>query len=103
MSFREKSAWISFLTYAAVFGQSFADKPVEIVAWKVEIHGPVPGGDSPYRLRSDSRSDTAALSGRRRQHRCSSAPETRARLPTQWPSPARWRQASSRPIARAAP
>ncbi len=52
-------------TYAAVFGQSFADKPVEIVAWKVEIHGPVPGGDSPYRLRSDSRSDTAALSGRR--------------------------------------
>lgn len=39
--------------YAAVFGQSFADKPVEIVAWKVEIQGRVPGEQGAYTLRAD--------------------------------------------------
>jgi len=37
--------------YAAVFGISFEDKEVEIVAWKVEVRGPTPGGDAAYRLR----------------------------------------------------
>jgi N-methylhydantoinase A len=51
--------------YAAVFGQSFPDKPWEIVAWKVEIQGPVPGGDASYALREEPRSIAGALRGRR--------------------------------------
>jgi N-methylhydantoinase A len=51
--------------YAAVFGQSFADRPVEIVAWKVEIQGPVPGLDGAYTLRPDAAPRGPALKGRR--------------------------------------
>lgn len=36
--------------YALVFGQSFEDWPVEIVAWKVEVQGPVPGEHVSYSL-----------------------------------------------------
>lgn len=36
--------------YAAVFGQSFDDRPVEIVAWKVEAQGPTPGEGIHYSL-----------------------------------------------------
>ena len=52
-------------TYARVFGQSFSDKPVEIVAWKVEIQGPVPGQDAACRLRPSGRGTGSALKGRR--------------------------------------
>jgi len=51
--------------YATVFGQSFADKKIEIVAWKVEIQGPVPGGDTVYRLRDGTRLAAGALRGHR--------------------------------------
>jgi N-methylhydantoinase A len=37
--------------YAAIFGMSFSDREIEIVAWKVEVQGVVPGVDSAYRLR----------------------------------------------------
>lgn len=49
--------------YATVFGQSFSDKEVEIVAWKVAVQGPVPGGDLAYHLRAEAR---PALSACRR-------------------------------------
>jgi N-methylhydantoinase A len=38
--------------YAAIFGMSFADRAIEIVAWKVEVQGATPGGDAAYRLRT---------------------------------------------------
>ncbi|MBA3507461.1 MAG: hydantoinase/oxoprolinase family protein [Betaproteobacteria bacterium] len=38
--------------YATIFGMSFADRAIEIVAWKVEVQGPVPGGSGAYRLRT---------------------------------------------------
>jgi len=37
--------------YASVFGTSFAEWPVEVVAWKVEVTGPLPGEGTTYRLR----------------------------------------------------
>ena len=52
-------------TYAAVFGQSFAGKEIEIVAWKMEIHGPVPGADHMYRLREEPGAASEALKGHR--------------------------------------
>jgi hypothetical protein len=43
-----------------VFGQSFADQAeVEIVAWKVEIQGRVPGEQGAYTLRARSGARTA--------------------------------------------
>jgi N-methylhydantoinase A len=54
--------------YENVFGQSFADKEVEIVAWKVEVQGPVPGGDAPYALRMEGRSETQAIRRRRQAY-----------------------------------
>jgi N-methylhydantoinase A/oxoprolinase/acetone carboxylase beta subunit len=38
--------------YAAIFGMSFDDREIEIVAWKVEVQGDVPGGYEAYRLRT---------------------------------------------------
>jgi N-methylhydantoinase A len=63
-SFAELDALFS-RAYAAVFGQSFAGKQWEIVAWKVEIQGPVPGGDVAYALREEPRSAAGALRGHR--------------------------------------
>jgi N-methylhydantoinase A len=51
--------------YSAVFGQSFDNKEIEIVAWKVEMHGPVPGAAQAYDLRDDGRRDAVALRGER--------------------------------------
>lgn len=51
--------------YAAIFGQSFEDKEVEIVAWKAEVQGEVPGDGTAYRLRSLDQMDGAALKGHR--------------------------------------
>jgi N-methylhydantoinase A len=45
--------------YAAIFGMSFADREVEIVAWKVEVQGAAPGGGATYRLRTPARSGPA--------------------------------------------
>ncbi|HVF64855.1 MAG TPA: hydantoinase/oxoprolinase family protein, partial [Casimicrobiaceae bacterium] len=50
--------------YAAIFGMSFADRSIEIIAWKCEVHGPVPGEDAAYRLRTPAVSANA-LRGRR--------------------------------------
>jgi len=50
--------------YAAIFGMSFTDREVEIVAWKVEVQGAVPGGDKSYRLRTPEGAG-AALRGHR--------------------------------------
>jgi N-methylhydantoinase A len=50
--------------YAAIFGMSFADRPVEIIAWKCEVQGPAPGEDAAYRLRTTATSANA-LRGRR--------------------------------------
>jgi N-methylhydantoinase A len=52
-------------TYTAVFGQSFPGKEIEIVTWKVEVNGPVPGGDEPYRLREGRRGAGDALTDSR--------------------------------------
>ena len=52
-------------TYAAVFGQSFADKRIEIVAWKVDVHGAIPGQAQAYRLREAPGAAADALKGRR--------------------------------------
>ncbi len=49
--------------YAAIFGMSF-DREVEIVAWKVEVQGAVPGGGATYRLRTPG-SGGDALRGHR--------------------------------------
>ncbi len=51
--------------YSAVFGQSFDNKKIEIVAWKVEMYGPVPGAAQAYDLRDDGRRDAVALRGER--------------------------------------
>ena len=46
---------------------SFDDRAVEIVAWKVEVQGPVPGGQHAYRLRiAGTRRRRAARPSRRR-------------------------------------
>jgi N-methylhydantoinase A len=37
--------------YRAIFGMAFDDRPAEVVAWKVEVHGPEPGQGAPYRLK----------------------------------------------------
>ena len=55
-------------TYAAVFGQSFSGKEVEIVAWKMEIHGPVPGAERLYRLRQEPGAAREALKGYRQAY-----------------------------------
>jgi N-methylhydantoinase A len=61
----EQLASLFLQAYAIVFGQSFSDKEVEVVAWKVEVQGPVPGGDAVYRLREGPQSALAALRGSR--------------------------------------
>ena len=50
--------------YSSVFGQSFDDRRIEIVAWKVEAAGPAPGEGASYTLTSDGRSG-APVKGRR--------------------------------------
>ena len=42
--------------YRAIFGLAFDDRPLEIVAWKVDVHGPTPGAGKPYRLKHAQRS-----------------------------------------------
>ena len=61
--------------YATIFGMSFADRAVEIVAWKVEVQGPVPGGDVTYRLRTVTSSATAL-----RGHRPAYFPEAKVHV-----------------------
>lgn len=51
--------------YAGIFGQSFDDKAIEIVAWKAEVQGTVPGDGSTYRLRDDQHHSRVALKGHR--------------------------------------
>jgi N-methylhydantoinase A len=41
--------------YAAIFGLAFDDRAIEVVAWKVEVCGPIPGAGSPYRLKHGAR------------------------------------------------
>ena len=36
--------------YAAIFGMALGDRPIEVVNWKVEAVGPVPGGERAHRL-----------------------------------------------------
>jgi N-methylhydantoinase A len=50
--------------YAAIFGMSFADRAIEIIAWKCEVQGPVPGAADAYRLRTTARA-ASALRGQR--------------------------------------
>jgi N-methylhydantoinase A len=57
--------------YADIFGVSFEDRPVEIVAWKVEVQGPIPGQGVNYRLKQPSRAKTAS-----RDHRQAYFPES---------------------------
>lgn len=38
--------------YATIFGMSFADRAVEIIAWKCEVQGTVPGDNAAYHLRT---------------------------------------------------
>jgi N-methylhydantoinase A len=45
--------------YAAIFGMSFADREVEIVAWKVEVQGAAPGANAAYRLRTPATAGSA--------------------------------------------
>jgi N-methylhydantoinase A len=53
--------------YEAVFGTSFPEWPVEVIAWKVDVSGPPPGQGEPYALRhSDAIAD--ASRGRRRAY-----------------------------------
>jgi len=56
--------------YAAIFGLAFDDRAVEIVAWKVEVRGPIPGAGSPYRLKQAPRAPQAL-----RAHRQAYFPE----------------------------
>lgn len=42
--------------YRAVFGLAFDDRPLEIVAWKVDVHGPIPSAGKPYLLKHARRS-----------------------------------------------
>ncbi len=51
--------------YASVFGTSFAEWPVEVVAWKVEVTGPLPGEGTTYRLRQDGAAGGAPRGYRR--------------------------------------
>ena len=51
--------------YETIFGMSFNDRAVEIVAWKCEVQGPIPGLDAVYRLRTMTNSQQA-LRGHRR-------------------------------------
>jgi N-methylhydantoinase A len=45
--------------YETIFGMSFNDRAVEIVAWKCEVQGPIPGLDAVYRLRTMTNSKQA--------------------------------------------
>ena len=56
--------------YAAIFGLAFDDRAVEIVAWKVEVRGPIPGAGSTYRLKQAPRAPQAL-----RAHRQAYFPE----------------------------
>jgi N-methylhydantoinase A len=52
--------------YAAVFGLALKGNPIEVVNWKVEAVGPVPGGGRSHRLEGFGGTGTAvALKGRR--------------------------------------
>ena len=42
---------------------SFDDRPVEIVNWKVEAHGPMPGERHPYRLQESAARDRRRCKG----------------------------------------
>jgi len=46
-------------TYVKLFGLSFSDRDVEIVAWKIEARGPSPDTGAQYSLLSEGRSDRA--------------------------------------------
>lgn len=59
--------------YATIFGMSFDDRAVEIIAWKCEVQGPVPGDDAAYRLRT-----TAVPANALRGHRPVYMPEAKA-------------------------
>jgi len=59
--------------YATIFGMSFDDRAVEIIAWKCEVQGPVPGDDAAYRLRT-----TAVSANALRGHRPVYMPEAKA-------------------------
>ncbi len=61
--------------YTTIFGMSFTDREVEIVAWKVEVQGAVPGGDTPYRLRTPATAGDAL-----RGHRPAYFPELRGKV-----------------------
>lgn len=61
--------------YAAIFGMSFRDREVEIVAWKLEVQGAVPGGDAPYRLRTPVAAGSAL-----RGHRPAYFPDLRGKV-----------------------
>lgn len=50
--------------YAAIFGMALGDRPVEVVNWKVEAVGPVPGGERAHRLAGFDAA-TPALKGHR--------------------------------------
>lgn len=50
--------------YAAVFGMALADRRIEVVNWKIEAVGPVPGSDRPYRIDGFG-SSASALKGHR--------------------------------------
>jgi N-methylhydantoinase A len=51
--------------YAKIFGMSFADKPVEIVNWKVDASGPEPGTRHDYRLKPGAPAADARKPSRR--------------------------------------
>ena len=40
------------LAYDTIFGMHFADRAVEIIAWKCEVQGPIPGDHAAYHLRT---------------------------------------------------
>ena len=50
--------------YSTIFGTTFPEWPVEVVAWKVEVRGPSPGDGEAYRLRQ---TDGAPLARRSRR------------------------------------
>jgi N-methylhydantoinase A len=53
--------------YRAIFGLAFEDRPLEIVAWKVDVLGPVPGAGERYRLKHATRS-AESLRGHRQAY-----------------------------------
>lgn len=61
--------------YAAIFGMSFTDREVEIVAWKVEVQGTAPGGSATYRLRTPGAAGSAL-----RGHRPAYFPDLHGRV-----------------------